>query len=718
MCAKCHGEKGEGNDDHYPHPLIGDRSLGELTDYIEKNMPEGEPQQCDGEETLAVSKFVFDSYYSRAAQMRNRPVRIELARLTVRQYRNAVADLMAGSDDIVRWDERRGLRGEYFKTRRLRGDRVLERVDGTVQFSFGEATPEEGKFDAAEFGIRWQGSVIAPETGEYEFNLRTENGARLWINDNERALVDAWVRSGTDVDHKESIYLLGGRAYPLKLEFFKSKEAKEKSASVALEWKLQSRPAEVIPQRYLLPESVPSTYIVRTPFPPDDRSIGYERGTSISKAWDQSTTDAAMDLASYVSAHLSDLVGRSDSSERPTRCREFCQRFAERAFRRPLTAEQTQFFIERNFAEGIPLETSVRRVVVLVLKSPRFLYRELGDQHDGYEVASRLSFGLWDAPPDRLLLEAAAAGKLGTREEVVAHAERMLNDPRTRFKLREFLFQWLKVDQVPDISKDPQGYPEFTPQVISDLRTSLDLFLDDAIWQGSGDFRQLLLSESLFLNGRLGKLYGSDLPPDAPFQKVALNTEERAGVLSHPYLMAGFAYTAASSPIHRGVFLARSVLGRSLRVPPEAVAPLVADLHPDLTTRERVALQTKPEACQSCHAMLNPLGFTLENFDAIGRFRREEKGRPVDATGLYQTRTGEVVKFSGVRDLGNFLANSPETHTAFVEQLFHYMVKQPIRAYGTDQISQLRETFTKDSFNIRKLMVEIMASSALERREK
>ena len=125
--------------------------------------------------------------------------------------------------------------------------------------------------------------------------------------------------------------------------------------------------------------------------------------------------------------------------------------------------------------------------------------------------------------------------------------------------------------------------------------------------------------------------------------------------------MAGFAYTSTSSPIHRGVFLSRSVLGRTLRPPPEAVAPLSPDLHAALTTRERVALQTKPEACQMCHAMINPLGFSMEHFDAVGRFRKQEKGRPIDAGGTYQTRDGSLVKFAGVRELAEYLTKSQET---------------------------------------------------------
>jgi hypothetical protein len=211
----------------------------------------------------------------------------------------------------------------------------------------------------------------------------------------------------------------------------------------------------------------------------------------------------------------------------------------------------------------------------------------------------------------------------------------------------------------------------------------------------------------------LAKFYGAELPADADFQKVTLDANARAGVISHPYLMAGFAYTGTSSPIHRGVFLSRSVLGRSLRVPPEAVAPLSPDLHASLTTRERVTLQTKPDACQTCHTMINPLGFTLENFDAVGRYRKEEQGKPIDATGSYRTPNGDVVKFTGARELAVFLATSNETHSAIVEQLFQNLIKQQILAYGPNTLANLRQEFVKHDFNLRRLAVDIITTAAL-----
>ena len=206
--------------------------------------------------------------------------------------------------------------------------------------------------------------------------------------------------------------------------------------------------------------------------------------------------------------------------------------------------------------------------MLLVLKSPRFLYREVGGgPTDQFDVASRISFGLWDSLPDEQLTAAAKTGKLATRDQIAAQLERMLPDLRTRSKLREFFLGWLKIAQPRDLAKDPKAFPEFTPDVISDLRTSLDLSLDDVLDSGSADFRQFLLADDMYLNGRLAKLYGAKLPADAPFQKVDFESDQRAGVLSHPYLLASLAYTNSSSPIHRGVFLSRSVLGRVLRPP-------------------------------------------------------------------------------------------------------------------------------------------------------
>jgi cytochrome c553 len=718
QCARCHGPAGEGVKDEYAKPLAGDRPLADLTKLIVETMPEEEPEKCVGDDAAKVAAYIYDAFYSETAQARNHPPRMELSRLTVRQYREAVADLVGSFSDAGRWDGERGLRAEYFNAKHFRGDkRVLERRDPAVDFHFGEGSPLAEQIDAKEFCIRWEGSVLALETGDYEFNIKTENGARLWVNRLDEPIIDAWVRSGSDTDHRQTIHLLGGRAYPLKLEFLKSKDDKTtNTASMALMWKPPHRVEEVIPDRQLLPNRFPESLALQTAFPPDDRSTGYERGTAVSKAWDQATTYAAIETADYVVERLPKLSGAApDAADRADRVREFCRRFAERAFRRPLIDEQRTFFVDRHFEGAGNLNAAVKKSLLLVLKSPRFLYREISaGGADAYALADRLSFSLWDSLPDGPLRDSAAGGQLAMPDEVGRQAERMVTDLRTKAKLRAFFHQWLKVDQADDLRKDATLFPGFNDAVVSDLQTSLDLFLDDVAWGESSDFRQLFLADYLYLNGRLAALYGVNLSADAGFQKLACDPGQRAGVVAHPFLMARFAYHATSSPIHRGVFVVRGLLGRQLRPPPEATAPLSPDLHPEMTTRERVTLQTSPAACVTCHRIINPLGFSLEHYDALGRYRGEEKGRPIDDAGHYQTLVGQKVELHGARELAAFLAGSEETHTAFVEQLFHYIVKQPVRAFGIDRPEKLRRSFADSGYNIRRLLVEIASVSALQ----
>lgn len=719
-CAACHGPNGEGVKEQYGKPLAGDRTVEELAQIIAKTMPEDNPGSCVGDDAKNVASFIYHAFYSPVAQERNRPARIELSRLTVRQYRHTIADLVGSFRGETKWGDERGLQGEYFKSNRYRKEeREIDRLDGEVKFDFGENSPAEN-LPAEEFAIRWQGSLLAPESGEYEFILNVQNGVRLWVNDLNKPLIDGWVKSGTNIELREPIKLLGGRVYPVKLEFFKSKKGKEKTAAVALRWKAPHRVDEVIPARNLSPLRSPTVLVIEPPFPPDDRSMGYERGTSISKAWEQATTDAAIEVAGYVSSHLSELSGvKNDSKDRAAKLQEFAGRFVERAFRRPLSAAEKTIFVERQFQQATDLDVAIQRIVILTLMSPRFLYLEAdGAKLDQYDVACRLSYSLWDSLPDQPLLQAAAAGQLNTPDQIRNQAQRMAGDLRTRAKMREFFVQWLQIDRFVDLAKDSKRYPEFTKEIVADLRTALELFVEDTVWSEPSDFRQLLLADTLFLNGRLGKFYGANIPENSHFTQVALaHKEQLAGILTHPYLMAGFAYTSTSSPIHRGVFVARSVLGRALRPPPEAVAPLAADLHADLTTRDRVSLQTKAESCMACHRMINPLGFAFENFDAVGRFRADEQGKPINAQGTYQTKTGELTKFNNVRELATFLAGSEESHAAFVEQLFHYLVKQPIRAFGSQESKKLRQSFIKNDYSMKQLAVEIAVSAAAQASE-
>jgi len=714
-CARCHGRAGQGVKGKYDDALHGDWSLEKLIRYIGKSMPDDEPGKLSASDTEAVARYINDAFYSREARARNHPARVELVRLTNRQYLNTVADLLNGFLEGAGQkteESQPGLLGTYYNGRGFR-NKIAERTDRQIQFDFGTNAPFPDKTGTNGFSIQWTGSIQVERTGDYEFSVLTPNGTRLWVNDEQKPLIDGSVSSGDFSQHKASVRLLGSRRYPLRLELFKA--PKDPKASVVLQWKPPRGSAESIPARSLRPQHIASTFVVTTPFPPDDSSVGYERGTSVSKAWDEATTQAAVEVAGYVLSHL-DALSRSKAgaTNRMARLQAFGEEFVAAAFRRPLTPAQQRTYITQHFKRPLKPEESLRRIILLALKSPRFLYLGLdGMQRDDFEVASRLSFGLWDSMPDTALFQAARANHLQTAEEVSRQARRMLADGRARAKVRHFLHQWLQVEHVEDLAKDTSLYPGFTPEIISDLRTSLDLFLDDVVWSPASDYRRLLLEDDLYVNQRLADFYGISTNTAEQFVKVSLDPKQRSGVITHPYLLAAFSYQKSSSPIHRGVFLTRNIVGRALKPPPMAVAFKEADFDPTMTMREKVAELTRPQACQTCHSVINPLGFSLEHYDAVGRFRIRDGQRLIDASGDYTTDDGLVVKLNGARDVAEFAVGSEHAQEAFVEQLFHQLVKQPVLAYGPERLEQFRRAFVQSGFNMQQLIVDIVTVAAL-----
>ena len=769
-CFRCHGDSGSGTP-NLPEPLVGDRSVNQLAAYIDETMPEDDPSKVTGHAARQVAEYIHSAFYSPVARDRSRPARVELSRLTVRQYQNTATDLIASfRPPGPGIDDRRGLRAEYFRSRDFNRQTglVYEQIDPQVNFDFGVEGPDPERFEPNRFAILWTGSIVPPETGVYEIVLRTDHSARLALNTApyEPPLIDAYVKSGDDTEYRANVLLLGSRSYPLRLEFSKANQGVNSTkhehlshASMQLLWKPPHGALEPVPSRCLIPHDSAEVFVLSTPFPPDDRSIGYERGTSVSKEWFAAATAATVEIADYAIEHIEHLAHTTrDSPDRDTKLRQFAATFAERAFRRPLTPELQTLVVDRPFANAPDLDTALKRSMLLVLGSPRFLYTEAavppaagtetavppaagtetaappaaGTETtvppaaatkvvDSYATAARLSFGLWDSIPDQPLLSAAARNQLITAEQVRQQAERMVNDRRTRAKVRDFLFAWLRVDHGPDIVKDKTRYSEFSPEIAADMRTSLELFLDDVVWGSApghaADFRRLFTDDEVYVNGRLAPLYGTTMPIDSPFRRVRLDGGRRAGVLSHPYMASVLSHAATTSPIHRGVFLARSVMGNVLKPPQESVAPLVPEQHPDLTTRERVALQTSAVACQTCHTMINPLGFALEDFDPVGRYRQTETNgaieKPIDALGSYLPREGPEATFRGTRELAAYIATSRDAQEAFVQNLFHALVKQPARAWGPDTLETLRQQFAANNCDIRRQLVDIMTVAAL-----
>ena len=715
-CAKCHGDKGQGVTNEYDEPLTGDWPLVKLVRVITKTMPEEDPSLCIEKEAELVANYIFKEFYSPQFQNLDKQPRIKLSRLTNRQFIHSVADLIGNFTGSSDFHLSGGLQASYFNNRNLsKNKQTINKTKEIINFDYGSATPypDNVNFKQEEFSIRWSGSVFAEETGNYKFIISSENGVRLWVNNMDLKLIEGWVSSGIRRELTGNVQLIGGRAYPIRLDYFKYKS---KSASVKLEWHPPHGARQVLPSRNLSPNSTNKTFVFNQPFPPDDSSIGYKRGNSVSKKWDEAATYAAIETANWIAENLDFLTKTtSKSPDRLIKVKQLGSRFAKYAFRRPLTMEEDQTFVHSRFASKKPETDSIKEVILLVLKSPRFLYPDLG-QLDDYSIAARLALGLWDSLPDIELAQAAAAGRLKNKNQVRQQAIRMLHDPRTKAKLRSMMHHWLGLDYAEEIAKDLEKFPQYDKSFEADLRTSLNLFLDEIIWENAGaDYRTLFNSNQLPLNSRLAKIYKAQHNgKTSDFSQASFDKNKRAGVLTHPYLLTLYSYHNSTSPIHRGVFITRNLLGRGLKPPPEAVAFKDEEFDPNMTMREKVSQTTKADSCMTCHSIINPLGFSLENFDSIGRFRQTDNGRPIDTSSEYLTVEGDSIFINDHSTLASHAINSTSAHKRFVEMLFNQVAKQPIQAYGSGALIKLCNDFASANYNIKFLLVEIAVASALK----
>jgi hypothetical protein len=722
-CVECHGPKGQGVAGKFDEALFGERSLDSLTKYIDKYMPEDKPELLDAAQSRQVAEWMYGDFYSPGARAKYFPPTKTPSRLTVRQYAESAADLLMTFAEPRPPALPGPLKGVYFQSDGMnkKARKHLDKDDGYLHFDFADKEPVPG-LPAEQYSIAWQGSLLSQDTGWYDFRLSTPNGARLYLNadlmaadantrDDSSAkratpLIDEWVSSGTEVRVATArIYLLGGRPYPMRLDYFKFKD---KFGSLKVELKAPHGEWAVLETPFLSPTVANYVPIAETSFPADDASVGYERGNAISKPWSEAVTKAAVVLATETSKRLERLIKtKYEAPDAIDKTRTFLTKLAERGFRRPIDDALKQIYVEANFVNNTPVEAAAKQGVLRILSSPRFLYPEFAQPEDAYTKATRLALALWDSVPDTELRHAARDGQFLAPEQHTAQANRMLNDPRAKAKLRAFFTEWLNMEEGEDLSKDGEAYPGFDAHAASDLRQSLHRFVDHVVWEGSGDYRQLLEADYLFLNERLAKIYGIPNVTGSQFQQVKCDPVQRAGILTHPFLLSAFAYHKSSSPIHRGVFVTRHVLGRTLRPPPMAIEFMDDRFDPSLTMREKVTELTNKQSCLGCHTIINPLGFSLENYDAIGRFRTMDNNKPVNPVAEYVDTAGKSITLKGPRDLATYAASSEDSRRGFVRQLFQYMVKQPPAAYGSECVAELEKRFLEQNCSIKQLMVEI-----------
>ena len=243
---------------------------------------------------------------------------------------------------------------------------------------------------------------------------------------------------------------------------------------------------------FLFQQSVPPSLIIQQKLPPDDSSYGFARGTMIEQAWDEAITFAALEAGNYANTKIDRLAQtHTEDAKRREKVEKFFLEFVKYAFREPLTEKQKEFFVRSRFVKTKSLTQSVEKIVLLTLKSPRFLYPEwqalAKKESDPYVVATRLSLYLWDSLPGRTFHQLIEKGNFRKKNQIEGQAKRMLEDGRAQAKFRDFLLHWLEIDQNDPPQKDSDRFPKFDDQVVSDLRRSLIRYLDSVVWEERGN---------------------------------------------------------------------------------------------------------------------------------------------------------------------------------------------------------------------------------------
>jgi hypothetical protein len=319
--------------------------------------------------------------------------------------------------------------------------------------------------------------------------------------------------------------------------------------------------------------------------------------------------------------------------------RTFITSFGQRMYRRPLTEAEVAS-LELLHAEGaaIGANEGARFVLFAMLQAPPFLYRleidgaaraDNPNSFDltGYEIATRLSYLAWGSGPDRELLSGAASGSLTTSVGIAAQLDRLLSDPRAAARQAQFFSEWLETEQLPTVNQGPAYLAGIVADGLAEaMRKETDEFVRSLAFTGQGTFRDLMTSNVAFVaSPALAQIYGVDLSAAAD-GRIELDASRRAGILSRAALL--LLPGEETSPIRRGAFVRRKLLCDSIpppdpdAFPPGAIQPPEFDA--DMTSRERWTAKTSQGACGGCHALLNPFGFALENYDNIGRYRTSE----------------------------------------------------------------------------------------------
>ncbi len=426
--------------------------------------------------------------------------------------------------------------------------------------------------------------------------------------------------------------------------------------------------------------------------------------------------------------------------------RKFVRHMGLRTFRRPLLEEEIERYLKL-FQEAAAVHGEIREggsvVIEAMLQSPSFLF-QMESGPDGpfnqYELASRLALFLWDTIPNDELLRQAAAGSLHSKEQVEVTARKMLEDPRAKSAMEEFLAQWMRFDRVLNATRDRRKYRNFTPELAASMVEETRQLFDHIVWEDQ-NFMEFFTADYTYVSSELAELYG--LPkPEAEFGRVAYPAAiGRSGVLGHASFLVATSKPAETSPTERGLFVRNHFLGQTVPAPPPGVNTVLPEITDDqpMTNRDRLAIHLNSDACAGCHRLIDPIGMGFEQYNAIGVYEPtlESHTKPqsssapegsdsdgsssstieltIDSSGYIQGIPES--EFSTPKELSTILINSDACQRCIVKQLFRYTFGRQESYQDQPTIDNLLHSFRESDFRFRELLVAIVTSDLFLQRE-
>jgi hypothetical protein len=406
--------------------------------------------------------------------------------------------------------------------------------------------------------------------------------------------------------------------------------------------------------------------------------------------------------------------------------REILANLLRRAYRRPISEsdlKKPMAFYRVGAGEG-GFEAGIENALESILVNPEFLFRVEREPIDAtpamayrisdLELATRLSFFIWSSLPDEELLDLAVAGKLRDPDVLETQVRRMLSDDRSKSLVNNFASQWLHLPNLDSVTPDLRRFPDFDDNLRQAFRRETELFVE-SVFRGDRSVLELLKTDYTFLNERLARHYGIPSVFGSRFRRVHLDPKyKRGGLLRQGSILTVTSYATRTSPVIRGIWVLKNIIGTPPPPPPPNVPPLKENkVDATLPMRERLAEHRVNPACASCHNTIDPVGFALENFDAVGRWREFENGAAVDASGGLPD--GSV--FVGVANLENGLLERPELFVyALSEKLLTFALGRGVEVYDAPAIRQIVRDAQANEFRFSSIIVGISKSVPFQMR--